>query len=270
MRDKCAIFTIVQDDSFRLRHWLRHYAATGYPLFVLDHESTTEHILGMDTLATQYNFTRVRVGNGRVLDHVWLRAVVQAFQHFLLQSTQYVLFAEVDEVVVPRPGRTHTTLRDYIEACQAPLVVCDGYEIVQDLDTEEQIIWSDLPLLQQRKFWCSSRLYSKPLLSRIPLSWELGFHTAAEASVATTTMSDCELLLLHWHKLDFQLMLDRQRSHGATLRVADCDRRNGWGYQNWLADEVALRDFWVADADYPQQDRPAQLTVMPDEVRVLF
>src|SRR6516164_10454982 len=100
IRRHAAVFTIVQNEPIFLPLWLRYYREHFHmdDIFVLDHDCTCQ-----TTIYPAQNVNRVPVHNGASFDHSWLLATVTAFQKFLFQSYEQVLFAEVDEIVLADP-----------------------------------------------------------------------------------------------------------------------------------------------------------------------
>lgn len=271
MKHKCAIFTIVQDEAVRLPIWLRHYQQTDCPLYVLDHESGPEQTEVMRAAIDAAGAMRVPIFKDQSFCHEWLRDTASTFQRFLLQSYEYVLFVEVDEIVTTRPGGRYTDLKTYLQAFNKVAICCDGYEVVQQLDDEPALDFEQLPLLQQRSMWYRSQLYSKPLLSSVPLTWTVGFHQSEEIGAHMAGMVDKDLLLLHLHKIDFAHALHRN-AETARNRVWSDEKVDAVaGFQNRLTDETKLREFWTTHVDTPlDPSNPQPLEPMPDAIRTVI
>lgn len=187
--------------------------------------------------------------------HTINRPVV-AEQARLLQEYEYVLYCDMDEIVCHPMG-----IGKYMDCLEVPCVACNGYEVVQDLDEEAFIDWS-MPILPQRKYWYPCKLYSKPLVSRIPLDWHLGFHSAVNASPPV----DPDLILLHLHKIDFRTALQHNLSNAADpSKMHSKFNIEIGGYQNQLNEE-GLRDWWDRSVDDYQR---VSKTEMPGWIREL-
>jgi hypothetical protein len=250
-RRAAAAFTIAQNEPVMLPLWLqyheRHFA--GRDLYVLDHDSTdgcAEQLAGRCHVIPVHRSTS--------FDHRWLRATVEAFQSFLLQSYATVLFTEVDEFVVPDP-RHYSGLADYIARMAAPAVRCVGFEVVQQPD--EPPLDFDEPILRQRSSWHASSDYGKRVLSRIPLAWSEGFHHEYNAP---DDPPDPALMLIHLHRVDYQRCLARHRS-SAEREWSQEDVARGDGWQNRVvADEEFDRWFYAGpDLDAPREVIPPHL-----------
>lgn len=265
------VFTIIQHEPVFFPIWYAHYSKHFRPseIHVLHHrlpppksesqdrrKSSWESYLSVHH--AEYGYNIVDVVNDLSFDHEWLRATVGAEQRRLLELNPWVLFAEVDEIVAPHP-RTGLSLKEFAERSLATknVVVCDGYEVVHDVDKEPPIfLW--MPLLRQRRNWYWSKFYSKPLLSKVPLTWCNGFHDCVEYPLSYHRR-DPDLLLFHLHKLDFETCLERNRAN------ADREWADGtFGYQNRLLEPKRLRQWWTLNVD--QKTSPADLLPIPEEL----
>jgi len=217
MEDKgrCAVFTIVKDEAVMLPVWLRYYRRYFHDadVFVLDHDSQDGSTVGLPVNVSP-------VHNVHAFDHAWLVGTVKEFQRFLFSlGYEYVLFAEVDEIVLAEPA-IYRGLDEYIALLKRPVVRCTGYEMYQHLSFEDPPIDWSKPIFDQRQYWTFSQLYCKPLLSSLPLDWTVGFHTAAGEQPL-----DSALLLVHLHYADLQYTL----------------ARHAWKReQNWAPDQGGL------------------------------
>lgn len=199
-----AVFTITQNESTFLPLWLRHYGRhfDSSDIYVLDHDSTDGSV---DAIAEHCNV--VHVHRDKTFDHVWLKGTVEDFFSFLLRSYSAVLFTDVDEFVVADPAR-YPDLGSYIDNLSAPAACCTGYNVVQYPD--EDSLRFDEPVLRQRRYWhLSPKLYSKRLLGRMPLAWNVGLHDEYNAPGA---LPDPDLRLIHLHRVDYDYCLSRHRA----------------------------------------------------------
>jgi hypothetical protein len=251
-RRPAAAFTIVQNEPVMLPFWLqyygRHFAAQD--LYVLDHDSTDGSV---EEVADRCNV--IPVHRTASFDHRWLRGAVEAFQAFLLESYGAVLFTEVDEFVVTDP-RHYAGLADYIARLASPAARCVGFNVVHQPD--EPPLTFDEPILAQRSSWHASREYSKRLLSRVPLAWSEGFHDEYNAP---DDPPDPALMLVHLHRVDYELCLARHRSSAGRNWSAE-DVVRGDGSQNRVADGEDF-DRWF----YHGPDLDAPREVIPEHLR---
>ena len=247
-----AAFTVVHNEPVMLPLWLdyygRHFDADD--LYVLDHDSTDGSTADLDGRCHV-----VPVHREAAFDHHWLKLTVEQFQAFLLRSYDAVLFAEVDELVLADPRR-YAGLDAYIAEMTRPAARCSGFNVVHQPD--EPPLRFDAPLLMQRRYWHASLKYSKRLLSRIPLRWSDGFH---QEYSAPDDAPDPELLLLHLHRIDYDLCLARHQA-SAARDWNEADIVNGYGAQNRIAETGEFEEWFYRGADL---DAPREL--IPEQIR---
>jgi hypothetical protein len=275
-----AVFTIVQDEPEFIHPWINHYkkhVLEACDLHVLVHaptapdgrpmaaESVPSWHRALSLITSHHNATVIPVHHSAAFDHRWLADTVARFQAFLLSSYSWVLFAEADEFVLQSPGRIGGgTLLDLIRLlgdAPPPAVRASGFEVVQQPEEPgvaprlyndgSAVDLSAADLMQECRFWHRSEAYSKTLLANIPLRWEPGFHKtdmphSLIQSIATGAPSPL-LVLVHLHKVDFNLALCRsRRARARKWSSFDLERR--LGLQNYIDDVAELRAYWNMDA----------------------
>ena len=177
-----AVFTIVQDEHWRLSRWLGYYRRQfrEQDIYIVQHVTPNSS----PPVAARFpNINLFPVYYGASFDHDWLRKTVTLFQAILLQSYNTVLFAEVDEFVIPDPDR-YGSLKDYIAKTPGPVARCTGYDVVHVPAEEPPLNLEDESLLAQRRYWKPSPKYDKTLIAREPVMYDTGFHrTYSHAAV---------------------------------------------------------------------------------------
>ena len=92
---KSAIFTMVKNEKVFLPIWESYYKKhfSSDDIFILDHNSTEEICL---EIAKKYNYIPIK---NPYYDDLWRTEVIKAFQKFLLEIYDFVLFTDADEIL---------------------------------------------------------------------------------------------------------------------------------------------------------------------------
>lgn len=230
-----AVLTIVRNESIFLPIWLRYYGQffALEDTYVLDHGST-------DGSTDRLGFVREMVSHDTV-DHTWMRRTIQARQHELMENYEVVLINDVDEIIAPNPER-YGTLGDFIDDFDEEFVNCHGYELIHQHDTEPPIDL-DRPILDQRGWWFENFAYSKPILARVKMHWFDGFHARRDGRANF----DYDLRLIHLHRMDFQLCLERH-SYRTNLAWSEKDVEIKCGYQNRISEDERFAEWFYNDS----------------------
>lgn len=232
-----AVVTMVHNEPVFLPIWLRYYSRYFAPddIFVLDNDTTDGSTAGD-------GFVRIPVSHDRI-DHTWMTDRVQELQHELLDRYDVVLAIDVDEIVCPRPERGDLGL--YIDELEEDYVNAIGYELVHLADREPPIDLEQ-PILDQRRHWAANDAYDKPALAMVPMSWVPGFHERADGK----QNFDPDLLLIHLHRMDFDLCRKRHLLRSARA-WNDLDVERGWAAHNRIVDEESFRQWFYFDSGVP-------------------
>lgn len=99
--------------------------------------------------------------------------VRNATERLLTAGYDVVLCPDIDEFLVPSDGRS---LREFCETFDGDYVRARGYQVVHQRDSEASVDWSD-PLVG-RSVAFVSEVYSKVLITKMPLVYSLGRHYA--------------------------------------------------------------------------------------------
>jgi len=226
-----AVMTIVRNESRYLPVWLEYWSRylPGQDIYVLDNESDDGSTDALPCLVWPARTDGCYDARGLV------RAVSTA-QCRLLQQYRTVVYTDVDEIICCH----NRSPIDQILQTPGPVVRCNGFEVVQQLQREKMPVnWDQRPLLRQRGWWYPSKRYNKPAIARVPVSWHVGFHTCGNPD---TVQSD-RLVLVHLHRLDFTTVRDRNIRNVKANKINQESLKNRWGWQNWLK-ESDLRAKW--------------------------
>ncbi|MFI9232270.1 RICIN domain-containing protein [Streptomyces rimosus] len=228
-----ALMTLVRDEPEFFPLWLRYYSRFFAPqdIYVLEHQPRPG-------FAADDRFTHIPVHN-EVFSSDWQRDIVQRHQHDLVDRYDAVLYTDVDEIVAPDPD--FCDLGAYIDRFDGDYVSCNGYEVLH-LKDSEPVFDPVENVLRQRSTWFPNPLYSKPLLARVPMMWQSGFHERSDGRAD----HDPHLYLIHLHRMDYEICLRRHERRSGHLRAQD-DIDNNRGYQNRIVDPDAFHHWFYQD-----------------------
>lgn len=250
---KCAIFVMVKDENLFLPIWLKYYSKffSGEDIYVFDHRTTDDSIIKCQE---QYKFNVIPLSYPYSFDHEWFKVVAYNTQKKLLKSYEYVVFTDVDEIIIP-DRKKYNGLDDYINKMTDDSIQCLGYDLIH-MENDEDDYDPDKSVLSQRKYWYHTFWYNKTLISKRPLDWEIGFHEVRD----NQTSIDRDLLLVHLHKLDFKKCWNKSFER-ARLRWLPSEIKANRGWQNRIIDIDDFRDYYYGWPD------GMMITEIPEELR---
>ncbi len=229
-----AIITMVHNEPVFLPIWLGYYSRFFRPqdIYVLDNDSN-------DGSTSREGFVRIPAQRDRV-DMMWMLETIQELQHELVQSYDVVLVTDVDEIVVPVPPVG--TLGEYLDRFDEEWVNCLGYELLHQRDREPPLDTSK-PVMSQRRYWFANGGYDKPAVASTPVEWRPGFHGRADFHYNL----DPDLRLVHLHRMDYGLCLQRHRSR-QNRRWGDAEEENRWALHNRVTEEAEFARWFSEDS----------------------
>jgi hypothetical protein len=230
-----AIFTMVYNENVNLPIWMRHYRriAPTARLFVIDHssdDSSTDQLDG----ATRIWLPRDKFDER---DRAFL---VTSLQQGLLRYYDSVIYTDCDEMLVPNPAQS-ATIEEHLAKSRLAFASPIGISIIHIVDVEPALDFSQ-PLLAQRRFGKFHSHLCKPIVSRIPLKWEVGFHLCDRPFQV-----DRGLYLFHLKQIDRDTALERQH---VTQRVkwSDAAVAANHSVHHRYEDEHFLKEFFLEPA----------------------
>lgn len=196
-------FTWVWNDMVILELWCKYYSRYFEELLVLCCGTKPEYDAKLAEFKEKYNLTAEKLeGSAEANSEVAkCREIVMGKQQELLKDHKWVLFSNCDEIITTNPAK-YKDLNDFMKRTRNNWEWCIGYEILQE--PGEPHIDFTKPVLRQRTSWLKNPAMNKVILSKIPLSWNDGFHQIEETKgIDPLKMKDRGLWLLHLKHIDF-------------------------------------------------------------------
>lgn len=231
-----AIITMVHNEPLFLPIWLRYYSRWFAPedIYVLDNGSTDGSTMGE-------GFVRIPVEHETV-DHTWMVRTIEQLQHDLISRYDITVVADVDEIIAVAPQLGG--LGDYLDWFDEEWVNPLGYELVHMKDREPPLRL-DHPILEQRRYWYVNGAYDKAALAMVPMTWKPGFHGREDNKLN----AEPDLRLIHLHRMDFDLCLERHRTR-RRKQWAELDAREGWAVHNQVVDDEDFARWFYAESGF--------------------
>jgi hypothetical protein len=179
--------------------WLGYYrrAAPSAQLIVVDHASDDG---STDNLAGVCRIPLPRDAHDENDRTTMLNSLHQAF----LRYYDLVIYVDCDELIVPDPTKS-ASLEAHLNASDYAYASPVGINVLHIASLEPPLDFSR-PLLRQRRFGQFASVMCKPVVTRVPLQWQPGFHCCDKPYNI-----DPDLYLFHIKAIDRECALQRQR-----------------------------------------------------------
>lgn len=191
-------FTVFQNDAIGLYLWLSYYSKHFENLHLLCMHTRDDVFVELDNLKSFFDFTYEKLEN--VCDAATATGPIKNKQRQLLETNEWVLYTNMDEIVVYDPVK-YDSFNDLVTKQNREWIACEGFEVIR-VDGEDRIDYSK-PILNQRKYWIKNPNYNKIIFSKVPLDWNDGQHqisgVTGEVSLA---FKDTGLYLIHLKYMD--------------------------------------------------------------------
>jgi hypothetical protein len=202
-----AVITFVYNEAINLPIWRRYYAGIfgEQNLFVIDHSSTDG---STDDLGAM---NRLWLAREELDEHkrcVFMASYVKA----LLEYFDTVIYTDCDEILVPDVG-IYPDLKNYIEKNDFEYIAPTGLNLQHVISLEPPLDLTK-PILAQRKFVRFSGSMCKPLVTRIPIVWDTGFHACNQP-----VRIAADLFMFHLKLMDYDVAL-KKHEQTRTMRWA--------------------------------------------------
>lgn len=163
-----AAFTMVWNEAERLPRWLAYYGGElgRRNLFVLDD--------GSDDGSTEslHEVNVVRLPRKSAFDELSRVRLVSDFATGLLREFRTIIYSDVDEFIIPKDAGA---LGAALARSEVPTITTIGFDVMHRSALEPSLLPS-IPIMAQRQHARFNATYSKPLVTKVPISWRPGFH----------------------------------------------------------------------------------------------
>ncbi|MDF2968680.1 MAG: hypothetical protein K0Q93_2458 [Nocardioidaceae bacterium] len=232
---RVAAFTMVCDEADMLPRWLAYYGdQLGVEnLVVLDDNSSDGSTDGLRCTVHRLAKEAKRSWSASRRD------LMNTLSADLLRRYDVVIFTDVDEFLIPDPGR-YDGLVDYLASSSQHEVIAPlALNILHNPDVESPLE-PDRPVLAQRRFVKFSPRMCKPLIKRVPVAWKGGgFH-----GIAAPFAIDRALLMAHLKYYDVDALRTVARRRHLQYQDGKGHRSSAWAFGP--DDLISRLRTWVA------------------------
>jgi len=238
MRQRC-VFTIIREEYFYLEKWYNYYSRffEDRDIYII-HHVTSKPDTSVDFLRDKVNVIDVEE---ELFSSRWIRDTVQSQHHALSEKYRIVVFGDVDEIVFVNPNRYKDLgvfLDWFDEQKEVNVVKCCSFTMMHQPDKEPDFDF-DKTIMSQRRYWYRYNYYDKPLISKVPLQFEFGFHNCKESAVCWPWV-----LMIHFHQFDFKWYMKRHTKWAKEYKASEEDLKQGWHYHYRKVDKELEHQFY--------------------------
>jgi hypothetical protein len=216
-----AVFTRIYNDKLFTDLFCRHYIKLTDPIniFLIDHESEDGSVYEM---ARKYRCQAIRIPRG-FSDESNMRRYCEYFQRFLLTKYKWVIYADIDELLVHENGLDHFKQLLKNESWSGIFVPEHGYEVFHHPDFEPELDYARL-IGEQRNFLHPNKAYAKPTIASDKAFWGPGFHYALNLNQRVVP----GLWMIHLAHMSVENTLSREVTRMKQIRSAGDKAANIW------------------------------------------
>lgn len=257
MKKLAAIFTIVKNENYFLKKWIRHYSKyiDCQDLYAIDHYSKDNSTMNLDI-----NILKPLISGGELAyDHDWMKDCVEATYRYLLHQYECVMFTDVDEIIFTVDEPLNIVLKKFLEDAETIVQSIQTWDLVQ-VSGEKNLTFED-EIISNRQYMVrhtdANYKYDKTLLTKKQPVFDRGHHNMMNYG------RDFKygLQMLHLKKYDFNAMIERNKYRNQYERLFP----DGNGMQNKMTDYAFMKRFFESENNSPEH-----YVTIPDQWREIL
>jgi hypothetical protein len=240
---RVAVITVVHNEEDLILGFLDHYRSLGVDTyFVIDNESNDRTV---DLARAVPNVVLSKLETGGTADELLRYSAINRARASCMGQYDYVILADVDELLVPKEGWLKDTLTQHADQ---NVLGCTGFEVV--LGPGERPFDRSQGLLKQRGWGLLNPEEDKPIVVRpeAPIRLSIGM-ARIDGPVRQPPVTPFWL----YHFANFDEVLYYKRKRRMIQRQGERNRRLGLVPQYANCTEADLQRRWMALANHPQR-----------------
>jgi hypothetical protein len=259
MKKQKAIFTIVNNEKIFLPIWIEYYKNFFdlEDMFVFDHATSDGSTDNIEAKVFKLDYKKI-------FNHKFLKNTVEKIQKKLLKHYEVVVFVEVDELLYDINMSLDKKIELFIES-KDQYLTCTAFELFQQIETEKEFDPSKHFILQ-RGYWFRDPGYDKTLITKIPLKYNLGFHSLVDKNINSSE----GLYMIHLRRLDLNLKIEK---HNFRFKNNSFDKSDKHAFHNKLSNYEDIKKWFLYQHTSPNGGKDwfaAKFEVIPDIHKNVF
>ena len=229
MNKHSAIITIVRNDHIMLPIWLSYYRNhfNSSDIYIIHNKDVDMDIPKDVNVSFLTQVEQETAG---------LTNAVQEKMCELLETYEYVVFSDCDEIILPVKCLSIKTYIDQLKSNNIQTVATTGYNLIHNYEVEAKIDLT-VKILDQRRYIHRDNRYDKPLITCQPIIYGTGFHKA----IPDSYKRDDDLWLLHLKSFDYNLTLQRQKDIYSNRKLGETEYFFNLNIQNRNVSEEFIK-----------------------------
>lgn len=221
-----AVFTLVNNQPEFQELWLKYYSQFNFHLLILEHV----HIKSEEDLICKKTYEHKKIFHSELFDHNFMNDITEKTQNELLKNYETVIYTDIDELIMPK----NCTLEQYCFYNKKPVAQCTGYNLIG----EKHIV--------------PCNMFNKPLITRIPVKWSIGWHNCNIQS-----KPDEDLWLVHIHRMNYEIA-KKHWENRKSAKINELSKARKLSWTNYCPLESEFEEWYHSD-DHLKEEAPQWL-----------